>query len=80
MMTSFTSDVEMFHRCRIEARNKIIENKAESDIVKIQNQIFFGEEARDFLKTNIIQGIAQTNGNYRFKAKPEHSMKDNIKY
>ena len=39
----------MFHQCRIEARKKINENKNETDISKIQDHIFFGEEIRDYL-------------------------------
>lgn len=45
----------MFHRVRIDARKKIMENAQETDPVKIQNHIFFGEEARDFLSKNLIQ-------------------------
>ena len=56
MVTSFTGDYEMFHRCRLEAKKKILENKDETDLVSIHNQIFFGEEARDFISTNMIQG------------------------
>ena len=32
-----------------------MENAQETDPVKIQNHIFFGEEARDFLSKNLIQ-------------------------
>ena len=54
-MKSFDGDPEMFHRVRIECRKRIVENKNESDIVKIHEHIFFGEESRDFLENNIIQ-------------------------
>ncbi|KAM3135576.1 hypothetical protein pb186bvf_012247 [Paramecium bursaria] len=77
-MKSFDGDPEMFHRVRIECRKRIVENKNESDIVKIHEHIFFGEESRDFLENNIIQGKLQNNGNYRFKAKPEHAIQDPI--
>jgi complex III assembly factor LYRM7 len=56
MMKSFDGDVEMFHRVRIEARKTIMQNGEETDPVKIQNHIFFGEEARDFLESSLIQG------------------------
>ena len=35
MMKTFDKDPEMFHRCRIEARKKIMENSAEQDPIKI---------------------------------------------
>lgn len=56
MMKTFDKDVEMFHRVRIEARKRITINKDETDPVKIQDHIFFGEEIRDFLAANMIQG------------------------
>ncbi len=55
MMVCFKGDYAMFHKIRIEARAKILEHKDESDEVKIQNKIFFGEEARDFMEKNVIQ-------------------------
>jgi complex III assembly factor LYRM7 len=73
MMNSFKGDFEMFHRCRLEARKKIIENSKEQDPIQVQNKIFFGEEVREFLDTNMIQGKLQENGNYRFKARPEQN-------
>lgn len=79
MMVSFNGDPEMFHRVRIECKNKIRENAKETDPIKIQQHIFFGEEAREFLKNHLIQGNLQPNGRYRFKAKPQHSMNDPIK-
>ena len=54
MMKAFPGDVEMFHRVRLEARRKIMEHKEETDPVKIQNHIFYGEEARDFLENNLL--------------------------
>ena len=56
MMQSFSGDYEMFHRCRIETRKKILEHQAETDVVQIHNHIFLGEEAREFMEKNIIQG------------------------
>lgn len=79
MMKTFDKDVEMFHRVRMEARKKILENKEEKDEVKLQDQIFFGEEVRDFFANNMIQGKLQENGRYRFKAKAEHAMGSQIK-
>lgn len=35
MMGSFNGDPEMFHRVRIECRNKIKENASEKDPIKI---------------------------------------------
>jgi len=55
MMKTFVRDVEMFHKVRLEARRKILENKDETDDVKIQDMIFFGEEVREFLNNNLIQ-------------------------
>lgn len=55
MMVVFDGDFEMFHRVRLEARREILKNKEETDPVKIQDLIFYGEEARDFLKVNLIQ-------------------------
>lgn len=73
MMQTFTNDYTMFHQVRMEARQKILEHKDLTDSVEIQNKIFFGEEVRDFFKTNMLQGQLQESGNVRFKAKPEHS-------
>ena len=55
MMVTFDGDVVSFHRARIEARKKIMENKDLTDEVDIQEKIFFGEECRDFLLSNVIQ-------------------------
>ena len=55
MMKTFENDYTMFHNVRLEARKKILENKDLTDPVEIQNKIFFGEEVRDFFKTNLIQ-------------------------
>jgi len=55
MMKTFDGDYTMFHRCRLEARQKILENKDLTDDIEIQEKIFFGEEARDFLASNVIQ-------------------------
>ncbi|CAD8104078.1 unnamed protein product [Paramecium sonneborni] len=79
MMKTFNGDPEMFHRVRIECRNKIKENANETDQIKIQNHIFFGEEAREFLENHLISGKLMPNGRYRFKAQPQHSMNDPIK-
>ena len=49
MMKTFVGDTVMFHRCRIDARKKIIESADLRDPVEIQEKIFFGEEARDTL-------------------------------
>lgn len=35
MMKTFNGDPQMFHQVRIEARKKILENKDETDPVKI---------------------------------------------
>lgn len=69
MMVTFDGDYEMFHRLRIEARKKILESKDLTDPVQIQDKIFFGEEARNLLQSNVIQGKLQESGNYRFKVK-----------
>ncbi len=56
------------------------ENSRLTDPVEIQNAIFFGEEARDFLETNIIQvdssqqGTLGPSGNYRFKPRRENAV------
>ncbi len=55
MMEVFHGDFNTFHRIRIEARQKILENKDLTDELEIQEKIFFGEEARDFLTSNVIQ-------------------------
>jgi complex III assembly factor LYRM7 len=57
MMKVFDRDPAMFHRVRIEARKKIIENAGERDPIKIQDHIFFGEETRDFLENNLLSVI-----------------------
>jgi complex III assembly factor LYRM7 len=77
MMKTFDGDYEMFHRTRLEARKKIYENKQLTDPVAIQEKLFFGEEVREFMQYNMIQGNLQDNGNYRFKVRPEHAMKNN---
>ncbi|KAL4435274.1 hypothetical protein ABPG74_017366 [Tetrahymena malaccensis] len=79
MMKAFPEDYNMFHSCRIECRRKILENKNEKDPIKIQDHIFFGEEIRDMLENNLMQGNLQQNGNYRFKARPEHAMGEHVK-
>lgn len=47
--------------------------------MEIQEKIFFGEEVRDFLEVNVMQGTLQENGNYRFKARSEHGVGSSIK-
>jgi complex III assembly factor LYRM7 len=47
--------------------------------VAIQDKIFEGEEVRDFLEVNVMQGTLQESGNYRFKARPEHGVGAAIK-
>lgn len=79
MMKTFTGDYNMFHQCRLEARKKIKESAELRDPVEIQEKIFFGEEVRDFLEVNVMQGKLQENGNYRFKARSEHSVGSSVK-
>ena len=79
MMKTFTGDYNMFHQSRIEARKKIMESAELRDPVEIQEKIFFGEEVRDFLEVNLMQGTLQESGNYRFKARPEHGMGSSLK-
>ena len=55
MMKTFDGDYVMFHKVRLEARKEILKNKNEIDPIKIQNHIFFGEEARDLLEVNLVQ-------------------------
>lgn len=55
MMEVFDGDYVMFHKCRLEARKKILESKDLNDELEIQEKIFFGEETRDFLLSNVIQ-------------------------
>ena len=55
MMKAFDGDFNTFHQIRLEARRKILENKDLTDEIEIQEKIFFGEEARDFLEGNVIQ-------------------------
>lgn len=55
MMKGFPGDYVMFHKCRIECKKKILENKEETDPIKIQDLIFFGEEIRDMIETNLMQ-------------------------
>jgi len=55
MMKGFPGDYVMFHKCRIDCRKKILESKDETDPVKIQDHIFFGEEIRDMIETNLMQ-------------------------
>lgn len=79
MMKTFTADYNMFHQCRIEARKKIRQSSQLRDPVAIQDKIFEGEEIRDFLEVNVMQGTLQNSGNYRFKARPEHGVGAAIK-
>lgn len=69
MMKTFDGDYQMFHQSRIEARKKILESKDLTDPIEIQNKVFIGEEARDFLETAVIQGNLQDSGKYRFKVR-----------
>eukprot|EP01017_Pseudomicrothorax_dubius_P049637 TRINITY_DN9258_c0_g1_i1.p1 TRINITY_DN9258_c0_g1~~TRINITY_DN9258_c0_g1_i1.p1 ORF type:complete len:104 (-),score=15.51 TRINITY_DN9258_c0_g1_i1:92-403(-) len=80
MMKTFDGDYVMFHRIRLEARRKILENKDERDEFKIHDQIFFGEETRDFLEKNLIKGEVQENGRVKLKARKEHSLSSPIKH
>mmetsp|Transcript_4759 Transcript_4759/g.5198 ORF Transcript_4759/g.5198 Transcript_4759/m.5198 type:complete len:118 (-) Transcript_4759:67-420(-) len=79
MMRTFDGDVEMFHKVRLEARREILKNKDEKDEVKVQNFIFYGEEIRDFLDVNLIQGNIQPSGHYRLKVRKEHGLGATIK-
>ena len=79
MMKAFTGDYNMFHQSRIEARKKIMDSSDLRDPVEIQEKIFFGEEVRDFLEVNLMQGTLQESGNYRFKARSEHGMGSSLK-
>lgn len=79
MMKSFVGDYNMFHQIRLEARRKILENKNETDEIKIQKMIFFGEESRDFLEKNLIQASLQDTGRYRLNVRKEHAMGTTIK-
>lgn len=74
MMKSFVGDYNTFHKVRLEARKKILENKEETDEMKIHKLIFFGEETRDFLEKNIIQANMQENGRYRLNVRKEHGL------
>lgn len=79
MMKVFEGDYRMFHQCRLEARAKILENKNLTDPVEIQNKVFFGEEVRDFLQVNLMQGKQNEKGQIRLKARPEHAVGSGIK-
>lgn len=79
MMKTFVGDFNMFHRVRIEARRKILENKDETDEIKIQKLIFFGEESRDFLEKNLIQANMQDTGRYRLQVRKEHGLGTTVK-
>jgi len=80
MMKTFVGDYNMFHRVRLEARRKILENKDETDEIKIQKLIFFGEETRDFLEKNLIQANMQKDsGRYRLNVRKEHALGTTIK-
>lgn len=83
----FAGDARMIGGVLAEARRlpaspglKMAENSRLTDPVEIQNAIFFGEEARDFLETNIIQvgatqqGTLGASGNYRFKPRRENAV------
>ena len=56
-----------------------MENSKETDPIKIQDHIFFGEENRDFLLNNVLAGKLTDKGNYRFKARREHGFNSNLK-
>lgn len=79
MMQVFEGDYNMFHRVRLEARRKILESRHLTDPVEIQNKIFEGEECRDFLQVNVMQGHVQDNGNFRLKARPAHGVSAALK-
>lgn len=40
MMVVFKGDPEMFHRCRVEIRKSIYDNKDETDLGKINELLF----------------------------------------
>ena len=80
MMKTFVGDYNMFHQVRLEVRRKILENKDETDEVKIHQLIFFGEETRDFLEKNLIQANLQKDTNrYRLNVRKEHGLGTTVK-
>ena len=80
MMKTFVGDYNMFHRVRLEARRKILENKDETDEVKIHKLIFFGEESRDFLEKNLIQAnLQKETDRYRLNVRKEHGLGTTVK-
>ncbi len=55
MQVVFAGDFDMFHRCRIEIRNSIIQQKDEKDPAKINELLFQYEETRRILLQNVVQ-------------------------
>ena len=51
-----------------------MENSKEEDPFKIQEHIFFGEEARDFLERNLMSAKINDKGKIRAVVRPEHGI------
>eukprot|EP00347_Sterkiella_histriomuscorum_P001580 403371482 len=79
MMVVFKGDPEMFHRCRMEIRKSIVDQKDETDPSKVHELLFQYEETRRILMQNVVQGNAQPDGSYRWKVRKEHAMGASIK-
>lgn len=79
MMVVFKQDPEMFHRCRIEVRRAIEDSSAETDPLKVNEQLYQFEETRRILLQNVVQGNIQPDGSYRWKVRKEHGMGASIK-
>ncbi|TNV75117.1 hypothetical protein FGO68_gene2519 [Halteria grandinella] len=79
MMLVFKGDPEMFHRCRLQIRSSIASQADERDIAKVNEYLFQYEETRRILLQNVVQGMEQPDGQYRWKVRKEHAMGASIK-
>ena len=79
MSKVFAGDYRMFHQARIEFRTSVESYQDETDRQKINDLLFQYEETRRILLKNVVQGNLMSDGQYRWKVRPEHAMGASIK-
>ncbi len=79
MMRVFKGDYEAFHRIRIQARKEILKNSEITTQAELNQKLFEAEEARNLLLTQLMQGVLQDEGHYRWVVRREHAMGANPK-
>ena len=70
----FKTDARAFNMMKQELKVKTLEFKDLRDEIEIQNKIFFGEEVIDILDQQLMVGLKQESGAYRYTVKREHAI------